>query len=52
MLMLGFKAVVKKADFVLSEEVDSVEWIKFDSALELLRKGSISWQLVKTVIED
>lgn len=52
MLMLGYKAVVEKADFVLSKEVDSVEWVKFDSALELLRKGSISWQLVKTVIED
>ena len=51
MLMLGYKAVVEKADFVLSKEVDSVEWVKFDSALELLRKGSISWQLVKTVIE-
>lgn len=52
MLMLGYKAVVEKVDFVLSKEVDSVEWVKFDSALELLRKGSISWQLVKTVIED
>ena len=52
MLMLGYKAVVEKTNFVLSKEVDSVEWVKFDSALELLRKGSISWQLVKTVIED
>ena len=52
MLMLGYKAVAEKADFVLSKEVDSVEWVKFDSALELLRKNSISWQLVKTVIED
>lgn len=52
MLMLGYKAVVEKTEFVLSKEVDSVQWVKFDSALELLRKGSISWQLVKTVIED
>ncbi|MCH5259324.1 MAG: NUDIX domain-containing protein [Lachnospiraceae bacterium] len=51
MLMLGYKAVVDKDDFTLSGEVDSVEWIKFESALELLREGSIAWQLVKTVIE-
>ena len=51
MLMLGYKAVVEKADFTLSQEVDSVEWVKFESALELLREGSIAWQLVKTVIE-
>ena len=50
MLMLGYKAVVEKGDFALSGEVDSAEWVKFDSALELLREGSIAWQLVKTVI--
>lgn len=51
MLMLGYKAVVEKTDFALSQEVDSVEWVKFESALDLLREGSIGWQLVKTVIE-
>lgn len=50
MLMLGYKAVVKKSDFSISKEVDSVKWIKFESALSLLREGSIAWQLVKTVI--
>lgn len=50
MLMLGYKATVKKQDFKLSSEVDSVEWVKYDSALSLLREGSIAWQLVKTVI--
>ena len=50
MLMLGYKAIVKKQDFQLSGAVDSVEWVKFDSALALLREGSIAWQLVKTVI--
>jgi len=50
MLMLGYKATVKKQDFKLSKEVDSVEWVKFEDALELLREGSIAWQLVKTVI--
>ncbi len=50
MLMLGYKVVVKKADFKLSGEVDSAEWVKFENALSLLREGSIGWQLVKTVI--
>ena len=51
MLMLGYKATVKKRDFKLSGEVDSVEWVKYDNALSLLREGSIAWKLVKTVIE-
>lgn len=52
MLMLGFKANVKKANFVYSQEVDSAKWFKFDEALENIREGSIAWQLVKTVIEE
>ena len=50
MLMLGYKAIVKKKEFRLSREVDSVEWIKFEKSLSLLREGSIGWQLVKTII--
>lgn len=49
MLMLGYKATVKKADFILSGEVDYAEWFALDTALDRLRKGSIAWQLVKTV---
>ena len=52
MLMLGYKAKVKKKSFTLSGEVDSVEWIKYDEALSLLREGSIAWQLVKYVIQN
>ena len=52
MLMLGYKAVVEKDNFTLSKEVDSVKWVKLESALELLREESIGWQLVKTVIEE
>lgn len=52
MLMLGYKASVKKKEFVLSGEVDSVEWVKFEDALGKLREGSIAWQLVKKVIEE
>lgn len=52
MLMLGFKAIVKKAEFTLSGEVDEAEWIKFEDALGCLREGSIAWQLVKTCIGE
>ena len=50
MLMLGYKAIVKKADFILSGEVDSAVWVKYEDALSLLREGSIAWQLVKEAI--
>ena len=52
MLMLGFKAEVKKADFTLSGEVDAAEGVAYEEALSRLREGSIAWQLVKTVIEE
>ena len=52
MLMLGFKAVVKKAEFILSKEVDKAEWVKLDKALDKLREGSIAWQLVNEVIKS
>ena len=52
MLMLGYKATVRKQDFKLSGEVDSAEWVKYENALSLLREGSIAWQLVKSVIEE
>ena len=51
MLMLGFKATVKKAKFHLSDEVDSVEWFSFSEALSKLREGRIAWQLVKCVVK-
>jgi len=52
MLMLGFKATVRKSALNLSGEVDAAQWVPFDQALEKLRPGSIAWQLVKTVIEE
>lgn len=51
MLMLGYRAEVKKADFNLSGEVDAAEWVPFQEALGKLREGSIAWQLVKTVVD-
>ncbi len=52
MLMLGYKATVQKKDFLLSGEVDSVEWVKLEDAPAKLREGGIAWQLVKTILED
>ncbi|MDE6642267.1 MAG: NUDIX domain-containing protein [Acetatifactor sp.] len=52
MLMLGYKATVKKQDFKLSGEVDSAEWVKYENALSLLREGGIAWQLVRSVIDQ
>lgn len=49
MLMIGYKATVKKSDFRLSTEVDSAEWVKLDDAADCLREGGIAWQLVKAV---
>lgn len=49
MLMLGFHATVKKADFHISGEVDSVEWFPLSTAPGQLRPGSIAWQLVNEV---
>lgn len=49
MLMLGYKANVKKKDFALSGEVDSAEWIPLSEAPSKLREGSIAWQLVSTI---
>ena len=46
MLMLGFLARVKKADFALSGEVDAARWFPLLEALPNLRQGSIAWQLV------
>lgn len=49
MLMLGYVASVKKADFKLSGEVDSAEWVPISDALDKLRSGSIAWELVREV---
>ena len=49
MLMIGFKATVKKEAFHLSSEVDSVQWFNLSDATAQLRMGSIAWQLVATV---
>lgn len=50
MLMLGYKATVRKKDLKLSCEVDDAKWVKLEDALSLIREGSIAWQLVKEVI--
>lgn len=52
MLMLGFRAHVRKGEFRTSGEVDSVEWVKFEDALAKLREGSIACRLVEKVIGE
>lgn len=51
MLMLGFRASVKKAEFHTSGEVDAVAWFPLEISLQKLRPGSIAWELVKTIKE-
>ena len=46
LLMLGFLAKVKKQEFLISGEVDSVDWFPIEEALVYLREGGIAWQLV------
>lgn len=50
MLMLGYLVNVKKDEFTISKEVDSAVWMPLSEALNMLRAGSIAWQLVKEVI--
>ncbi len=52
MLMLGFKAKVKKDEFTISEEVDSAAWIPLSKSLSKLKDGSIAWQLVNEINES
>lgn len=51
MLMLGFGAEVKKADFCISGEVDAAEWFPLEKALKKVRQGSIAMQLIADYIE-
>ena len=51
LLMLGYLAKVKKAEFNISGEVDSVEWFPIDDSLSRLREGGIAWQLVREIID-
>lgn len=52
MLMLGYRADVKKAELKLSSEVDSAIWVPLSEALGKLREGGIAWQLVKQIKEE
>lgn len=52
MLMLGFEASVKKAEFALSGEVDAAQWIPLSQAPTRLRQGGIAWQLVREILSE
>ena len=51
MLMLGYVARVQKAEFTLSGEVDAARWFKREAVLELMKPGTIAWQLAKAYQE-
>lgn len=46
LLMLGFLAEVKKADFHISGEVDRADWFPLEDAPKQVREGSIAQQLI------
>ena len=52
MLMLGFKATVRKADFQLSQEVDRAQWFPLSEAPGKLRQGGVAWQLVTAIKKE
>jgi NAD+ diphosphatase len=49
MLIVGFKASVKKSDLKLSSDIDDAEWVDIDEALNLLTNGSYGYKLTKLV---
>ena len=51
MVMLGFMARVRKAEFILSEEVESAEWFNIEEARENLREATVARKLVENCIE-
>lgn len=46
MLMLGYVAHVKKAEFHISGEVDRAEWFLIEEAKHKVRNGSVAMQLI------
>lgn len=52
-LMIGFIAEAAKSKFILSDEVDSAEWIPVEKALNLVHPGetSSSYTLIKKYID-
>lgn len=48
MMMIGFIARAKKAEFTLSGEVDSAEWAPVEKAINMVHpKGSVSYALLE-----
>lgn len=52
MMMIGFIARAKKAEFTLSREVDNAEWITVEDAINLVHpKGSVSYALLEEFLK-
>ena len=53
MMMIGFIAHAKKAEFSLSGEVDSAEWVAVEEAIKQVhRKGSVSYALLEEYLNE
>lgn len=52
MMMIGFIAHAKKAEFTLSGEVDSAEWVAVGNAINMVHgKGSVSYALLEEYLK-
>lgn len=52
MMMIGFIAHAKKAEFTLSCEVDSAEWVPVEKAINMVHpKGSVSYALLEELLK-
>ena len=52
MLMIGFWAKAKKADLVLSKEVDGAVWVPMEEAIHMVHpEGSVSHALIEKYLE-
>ncbi|MDE7361651.1 MAG: NUDIX domain-containing protein [Oscillospiraceae bacterium] len=52
MMMIGFIARAKKAEFTLSGEVDSAEWVLAEEAINMVHgKGSVSYALLEEYLK-
>lgn len=53
MLMISFAAQVKKAEFKLSDEVDSALWADVREAIDMVHpKGSVSYELIRHYVDS
>jgi NAD+ diphosphatase len=52
MLMLGFAVSVKQRPFLLSDEIDEIDWFNFNEATKVIFKESIAEQLLNDIYNN